>query len=97
MRSPSKVTKRRRPHHGLAQDVPAGARPAPLPPFAEPSLALLTEKPPTGPLWVHEIKFDGYRIQARVNGDDIRLLTRKALDWTKRFPTIAAALRVLSK
>jgi bifunctional non-homologous end joining protein LigD len=95
VRSPTKVTKRRRPARALVPHTPAGALQAPLPPFVEPSLALLTEKPPTGPLWVHEIKFDGYRMQARVDGDDIRLLTRKALDWTKRFPTIAAALRAL--
>jgi bifunctional non-homologous end joining protein LigD len=36
-----------------------------LPAFIEPSLALLTDKPPRGPQWVHELKFDGYRIQAR--------------------------------
>ena len=95
MQPPAKVTKRRRPARDLAPDMPAGARQAPMPAFVEPSLALLIEKPPSGPLWVHEIKFDGYRIQARIDGDDIRLLTRKALDWTKRFPTIAAALRAL--
>ncbi len=77
------------------REMPAGARRAPLPAFLEPGLALLVDKPPSGPQWVHEIKFDGYRIQARIDGDDIRLLTRKALDWTKRFPTIAAALRRL--
>jgi bifunctional non-homologous end joining protein LigD len=69
-----------------------GARRAPLLGFVEPSLALLVDKPPTGPQWAHEIKFDGYRIQARIDGDDIRLLTRKALDWTKRFPTIAGGI-----
>jgi bifunctional non-homologous end joining protein LigD len=93
--SPAKVTKRKRNHLGSGQDVPAGAKRAPLPAFIDPSLALLAEKPPSGPQWVHEIKFDGYRIQARIEGDDVRLLTRKALDWTKRFPTIAAALRAL--
>src|SRR4051812_19226105 len=72
--------------------MPAGARLGPLPSFADPSLALLVEKPPAGPQWVQEIKFDGYRIQARIDGNDIRMLTRKALDWTKRFPTIAGAL-----
>jgi bifunctional non-homologous end joining protein LigD len=46
-----------------------------MPAFVEPSLALLAEKPPSGPPRMHEIKFDGYRIQARVDGDDIRLLT----------------------
>jgi bifunctional non-homologous end joining protein LigD len=75
--------------------MPQGARLAPLPSFVEPSLALLVGKPPSGPQWLHEIKFDGYRMQARIDNGDVRLLTRKALDWTKRFPTIAAALRVL--
>jgi bifunctional non-homologous end joining protein LigD len=88
----TKVTKPKRPARGSANDMPAGARPAPLPAFVKPSLALLVDKPPTGPQWVHEIKFDGYRMQARIDGGDIRLLTRKALDWSKRFPTIAAAL-----
>jgi bifunctional non-homologous end joining protein LigD len=63
-----------------------------LPAFVEPSLAQLVQKPPSGPQWVHEIKLDGYRMQARIDGDDVRLLTRKPLDWTRRFPTIAAAL-----
>jgi bifunctional non-homologous end joining protein LigD len=65
--------------------------------FLEPSLALLCEKPPSGPQWIHEIKYDGYRIQARLDGGRVRLLTRKRLDWTKkRFPTVAAALEALS-
>jgi bifunctional non-homologous end joining protein LigD len=64
-----------------AREMPAGARPGPLPPFLDPSLALLAEKPPNGPRWVHEIIFDGYRIQASIDGGKVRLLTRKALDW----------------
>jgi len=75
--------------------MPEGARAGALPAFLEPSLALLTDKPPRGPQWVHELKFDGYRIQARTDGGDVRLLTRKALDWTKRFPTIATGLQAL--
>ena len=75
--------------------MPVGAPRGPLPAFREPSLALLTDMPPRGPQWVHELKFDGYRIQARIDGGDVRLLTRKALDWTRRFPTIAAGLRGL--
>ena len=61
MRTPAKVTKRSRPRRGYAHDMPAGARPGPMPQFIDPSLALLIDKPPSGPLWVHEIKFDGYR------------------------------------
>jgi len=67
-----------------------------LPAFLEPSLALLCEKPRSGPQWIHEIKYDGYRIQARLDGGRVRLVTRKRLDWTKRFPTIATALEGLA-
>jgi len=52
-------------------------------------------KPPTGPKWIHEIKYDGYRMQARIDGRTIRLLTRKKLDWTERFRSIADALQAL--
>ena len=75
--------------------MPTGAERNALPNFIEPSLALLTDKPPRDAHWVHELKFDGYRIQARIDGGDARLLTRKGLDWTKRFPTIVAGLKVL--
>jgi len=68
-----------------------GARKGLLPAFLAPSLASLTDRPPSGPKWVHEIKYDGYRMQARVDGLNIRLLTRKSLDWTERFRSIATA------
>ncbi|WP_226739729.1 DNA ligase D [Microvirga lenta] len=73
----------------------AGARKAILPPFVEPSLAKLVASAPTGPHWLHEIKFDGYRIQARIDGGKVRLLTRKGLDWTRKFSSIAEALKEL--
>jgi bifunctional non-homologous end joining protein LigD len=72
-----------------------GARKGILPPFLEPSQALTAERPPTGDKWVHEIKYDGYRIQARIDGKTVKLLTRKALDWTERFPRLVTALRGL--
>lgn len=72
-----------------------GARKAILPAFVEPCLASLAEVAPDGEDWIHEIKFDGYRVQARIEGDDVRLLTRKGLDWTDRFGSIAAGLRDL--
>ena len=72
-----------------------GARKGLLPTFLESSLASPCDKPPSGPKWIHEIKHDGYRIQARIDGRTIRLLTRKALDWTDRFHGIAAALPAL--
>ena len=50
---------------------------------------------PTGRGWLHEVKYDGYRIIARKVGDDITLFSRSGLDWTVRFPTIAKALLTL--
>jgi bifunctional non-homologous end joining protein LigD len=72
-----------------------GARKAILPPFVQPSLAVLKERPPSGDGWIHEIKHDGYRIAARIDGGAVTLLTRKGLDWTKRFPAVAEALKAL--
>jgi bifunctional non-homologous end joining protein LigD len=72
-----------------------GARKKLLTAFLEPSLAALAERPPSGPKWVHEIKYDGYRTQARIDGGKVQLLTRKGLDWTKRFQSIATALKAL--
>jgi bifunctional non-homologous end joining protein LigD len=70
-----------------------GARKKLLPAFQEPSLASPCETPPSGPKWIHEIKHNGYRMQARIDGPSVRLLTRKALDWTDRFSSIAAAIK----
>ncbi len=64
----------------------------PLPSFVAPSLATLSDKAPENGNWIHEIKFDGYRIQARLEDGKVKLLTRKGLDWTRKFPTIAAAI-----
>jgi bifunctional non-homologous end joining protein LigD len=73
----------------------SGAKKGLLPVFVEPCLASLCDEPPSGLGWVHEIKYDGYRIQARIDGTNVRLLTRKNLDWTNRFSSIAAALKEL--
>jgi bifunctional non-homologous end joining protein LigD len=62
-----------------------------LPSFIEPQLATLADKPPTGRDWVHEIKFDGYRMQLLVEGGAATLKTRKGLDWSDRFLEITAA------
>lgn len=60
-----------------------------LPKFIEPQLASSENTPPKGSGWLHELKLDGYRIQARKDGDSVQLLTRKGLDWTHRMKTIA--------
>jgi len=62
-----------------------------LPDFVEPQLAKLMDKPPSGPGWAHEIKFDGYRMQLRTVGGKATLLSRKGLDWSAKFPEIVAA------
>ncbi|MGB6342485.1 MAG: DNA ligase D, partial [Xanthobacteraceae bacterium] len=66
-----------------------------LPDFIPPSLATLRDTAPSGPGWLHEIKFDGYRIEARLDRGKVKLLTRKALDWTQRFERIADAVAAL--
>jgi bifunctional non-homologous end joining protein LigD len=63
--------------------------------FVEPQLARIVDVPAGGPLWVHEIKFDGYRMQLRVENKRAALLTRKALDWSHRFPEIVADAKAL--
>jgi bifunctional non-homologous end joining protein LigD len=69
-----------------------GARPALLPAFVPPALTVLSSKAPDAPNWLHEIKFDGYRIQARLDGGKITLYTRRGLDWTEKFQSVADAL-----
>jgi len=69
-----------------------GSKPGKHPGFVEPALATLRTKPPTGAGYIHEIKFDGYRVQAHLRGGLASLYTRSGLNWTKRFPTIAAAV-----
>jgi bifunctional non-homologous end joining protein LigD len=75
--------------------VVPGAKPAPFPGFVEPSHPTLPEKAPSGERWVHEIKFDGYRIQAHLQAGRPAIYTRRGHDWTRRFQTIADALAVL--
>jgi len=64
---------------------------APPPRWIEPQLCKLVSKIPTGDGWAHEIKFDGYRMSARIVGGAASLLTRTGLDWTAKYPEIAAA------
>ena len=66
-----------------------------MPNFIEPQLARVVDVPAGGNLWVHEIKFDGYRIHARIDDGDVKLLTRTGLDWTRKYPPIATALKKL--
>ncbi len=65
--------------------VPPKSRAAPPSQFISPALATLKAAPPSGSEWIHEVKFDGYRIQAHVASGKVKLLTRSGLDWTTRF------------
>jgi bifunctional non-homologous end joining protein LigD len=72
------------------------ARKAELPSFIEPTLATLATRAPAGKSWLHEIKFDGYRLQARIDRGRVKLLTRGGLDWTDKFgKAVVGALKAL--
>jgi len=66
-----------------------------LPDWVKPQLAKLVDQPPEGPEWLHEIKFDGYRMHARLDRGSVRLLTRTGLDWTHKYPAIALVVASL--
>ena len=79
--------------------VPAGAVKAKLPLAFAPQLAVLVDEPPAGSGWTYEVKFDGYRLLARIDGDDVRLFTRNGNDWTSRLEALrdeVASLRIAS-
>ena len=73
----------------------ASAKRADMPAFIEPCLATLAAEPPGGAQWAHEIKFDGYRLQARIDKGKVQLLTRSGLDWTEKFGALAKTLLTL--
>jgi len=66
-----------------------------MPTFVEPQLAKLAERAPSAAGWAHEVKFDGYRLQLRVEDGTATLRTRKGLDWTEKFSAIAQAAEKL--
>ena len=72
-----------------------GAVRAAFPRYITPSAPTLRPTAPSGPGWLHEIKFDGYRVQAHVRGGTARIFTRNGFDWTDRFPSIARAVAAL--
>jgi bifunctional non-homologous end joining protein LigD len=62
---------------------------APYPGFIEPALATSIDKVPSGERWIHEIKFDGYRVQVHLANNGVKVFTRRGNDWTKRFKKLA--------
>ena len=71
------------------------ARRAALPAFVPPQLATLVDRAPDGDEWVHEMKLDGYRILARLQRGQVRLLSRRDNDWSERFPEVGEAVAQL--
>ncbi|MGC2523331.1 MAG: non-homologous end-joining DNA ligase [Stellaceae bacterium] len=69
--------------------------PSTLPEWVRPQLTELIDTAPEGPDWLHEIKFDGYRMHARLDRGVVKLLTRTGLDWTHKYPAIASAVASL--
>jgi bifunctional non-homologous end joining protein LigD len=68
---------------------------APMPAFIEPALATLVGRVPSGGRWIHEIKFDGYRVQAHLANDAVKIFTRRGHDWTSRFKKVAHDARLI--
>jgi len=66
------------------------------PKWIKPQLTRPVDEAPTGNDWLHEIKYDGYRMHARLDRGKIQLLTRTGLDWSRRYPRTIEALRSLS-
>lgn len=98
-------------NHGLAaEERKAGLKEAPksakkpaaakrakssMPDFIAPQLCETLARPPSANGWIHEIKFDGYRIQMRVENGEVTLKTRKGLDWTAKWAAIASSASAL--
>ena len=85
----------RPPVRTVAPQEITGARKRSLPAEPKPQLASTASRPPEGPEWLHEIKYDGYRLLARIEGGTVRLITRGGLDWTLKFPALAVRLSEL--
>jgi bifunctional non-homologous end joining protein LigD len=64
--------------------------------FIPPLMPTLVAKPPEGDGWIHEVKFDGYRSQIIIDHVDVRIFTRRGLDWTSRYRDIALAAKLLN-
>jgi bifunctional non-homologous end joining protein LigD len=68
---------------------PAIGAKASFPGFVEPALAASIHMAPSGERWIHEVKFDGYRVQVHLANTAVKVFTRRGNDWTNRFKKIA--------
>lgn len=95
---PDSVLSGRQKHGAAAGNagMPPAAKAAGLPLMLAPQLATLADKaPPDNGAWLYEVKFDGYRLLARIDGKAVRLFTRNGRDWTARLPGLAKAVDAL--
>ena len=72
-----------------------GARKAAMPAFVKPQLATLVSEAPKGDQWLHELKFDGYRMLAHLQAGEVRFWSRNGKDWTEKFGNLIKVLKVL--
>ncbi|AGZ35694.1 MAG: DNA ligase D [Pseudomonas sp.] len=84
----------RRPTNARPAKPRRKAKPSALPDKLQPQLATLVDSPPSGD-WHYEVKFDGYRILARIDADDVRLFTRNGHDWSAKLSRQVEALKAL--
>ena len=80
---------------GTATESLHGARKVDIPSFIAPQLATLVKEPPSGDEWLHELKFDGYRMLCHIVRDKVRFCSRNGKDWTKKFPNLTLATKAL--
>src|SRR2546429_6225843 len=74
---------------------PPGARKAKLPSFIPPQLATLAKEPPSGDQWLHELKFDGYRMLCRIDRGRVTVWSRNGKEWTEKFQNVVEAVKSL--
>ncbi|HEY3041889.1 MAG TPA: hypothetical protein VGJ66_24390 [Pyrinomonadaceae bacterium] len=73
-----------------------GVRKAKLPNFISPQLATLVKEPPSGDEWLHELKFDGYRMLCRIDRGRVTVWSRNGKDWTEKFLNVVEAVESLN-
>jgi bifunctional non-homologous end joining protein LigD len=79
----------------VGKAAPAAEPDVAMPDFIPPQLCRSVDRPPSSEGWLHEIKFDGYRVQLRIEGGRVSVKTRSGFDWTKKFAAIAKAAATL--
>jgi bifunctional non-homologous end joining protein LigD len=79
--------------HFIARMI-EGAKPSEMPGFIPPQLATLKLRAPAGDKWIHEIKFDGYRIQVHLYKGKVKIFTRNGHDWANRFHLLAESFDI---